>query len=303
MKLIDRQPQRLFAFGCSYTQYAWATWPEIVAHDLSIPMYNAARSGAGNQYIANLVAQLNQMYRFGPDDLVMIAWSGFFREDRWIKHSWRLQGDFELTPTVFEYPETQFSEQFVEDFSDPLGYLVRDFASIALVKNILDLCGCQYQMFSIYDIPFVYDQERTEVDDKSHTLNKLITLYHDTMRHILPSFDSVLWQGDQHAHKAAQTKERWNDRWTDWHPTIDEQYLFLKKTFSEHQFSDSTEQTVDRVFGEFSDFMRSLIDRPELLNKHTGTLNTIDLPEPEWSQFNQDFHIVPNNLDLSDLIW
>jgi hypothetical protein len=303
MKLVDRQPQRLFAFGCSYTQYAWATWPEIVAYDLQIPMYNAARAGAGNQFIANLLSQANQLYKFNPDDLVMISWSGFLREDRWIRDSWRVHGDFNQIPSVFQYPESVMSDKFIEDFSDPTGYYVRDFATVALVKDMLESCGCQHHMFSIYDIPFVYDSENTEFSNKAHTLSRMMDLYQGVMSGILGSFDSVLWNSDQHAHKSPQALERWDNKWTDWHPTTDEQFLFLQRTFDEHKFSDRTRAAVDTVFSEFSNFMKSLIARPELLNPQTGTLQTFDLPEPEWTQFNKNFHLAENQMDLAKLLW
>ena len=303
LELIQRQPQRLFAFGCSYTQYAWATWPEIVAHDLSIPMYNAARAGAGNQYIANLVSQLNQKYQFDENDLVMISWSGFLREDRWIKNAWQVRGDSVGVPAVLNYPSSHLCNEFIDDFSDPIGYYVRDFATIALVKEMLRLCGCQYHMFSIYDIPFVHEHENSSTENDAHVLNKIVDLYGDVVKEILPSFDHTVWHGDQHAHKAPQMKERWDNKWTDWHPTIDEQFIFLERTFSEHQFSDYTKNTVEETFDRYSIFMRSLISRPELLCAESGKLNTIDLPEPEWTHFNEDFHLVQNNLDTNMFIW
>ena len=46
--------KRLFVFGCSFTQYRWPTWADIIAKDNPhLEYFNTANSGAGNLYIFN----------------------------------------------------------------------------------------------------------------------------------------------------------------------------------------------------------------------------------------------------------
>jgi hypothetical protein len=40
--------KRAFLFGCSYTEYKWPTWANILKKDLDIPVYNWGLSGLGN---------------------------------------------------------------------------------------------------------------------------------------------------------------------------------------------------------------------------------------------------------------
>ena len=82
MKLITRPPKRIFTFGCSFVEYYWATWAEILGKDLGIPLYNFGKSGGGNQYIANTFAQANAVYNFNEDDLIIVSWTNVCREDR-----------------------------------------------------------------------------------------------------------------------------------------------------------------------------------------------------------------------------
>ena len=43
---------RLIVFGCSFTDYAWPTWADIIAYDLGCEYENWAQGGGGNQQIA-----------------------------------------------------------------------------------------------------------------------------------------------------------------------------------------------------------------------------------------------------------
>jgi hypothetical protein len=87
-KLINRPVRRVFTFGCSFTGYAWMCWPEAIAYDLNIPLYNYGRSGAGNQYIFNMLMQANNYYKFDENDLVIVSWTNVYRDDKFIKNNW-----------------------------------------------------------------------------------------------------------------------------------------------------------------------------------------------------------------------
>lgn len=85
--------QRFFALGCSFTKYRWPTWSDIIAHDLKIPYLNAGHSGAGNFYILYKLLELDNIYKFTPQDLIVVGWSSWHREDRLDRTGvWKLQG-------------------------------------------------------------------------------------------------------------------------------------------------------------------------------------------------------------------
>ena len=53
--LITLEPKRIFTFGCSFTNYLWSTWANILGYEFrEAEFYNFGKSGAGNQYIFNL---------------------------------------------------------------------------------------------------------------------------------------------------------------------------------------------------------------------------------------------------------
>lgn len=82
---------RLLVFGCSFTDYAWPTWADIIAEDLGCDYENWAQGGGGNQQMARRLMYRLAEQPLDPQDWVMVQWSSLSREDRFIG-SWRCQG-------------------------------------------------------------------------------------------------------------------------------------------------------------------------------------------------------------------
>lgn len=74
--------KRFFAFGCSFTDYIWHTWADIIAYDLKIPTYNYGVSGIGNVGIASQMLDADLEHNFNAEDLIITVWSSWTREDK-----------------------------------------------------------------------------------------------------------------------------------------------------------------------------------------------------------------------------
>ena len=77
---------RIFAFGCSLTQYFYPTWADILIHQYRNKGYegsNWAKSGAGNMYINMRLWEANTIHKFKKDDVILLQWSSMYREDRY----------------------------------------------------------------------------------------------------------------------------------------------------------------------------------------------------------------------------
>jgi hypothetical protein len=85
--------KRFFAFGCSYTKYIWPTWADIIAEDLKIEYHNYGRAGLGNVGIQCEIIRADIDHNFNSDDLIIIMWSSWNREDRFIFNDWRAVGN------------------------------------------------------------------------------------------------------------------------------------------------------------------------------------------------------------------
>ena len=89
-----KQYNRFYAFGCSYTDYIWPTWANIIARDTGLPSLNLGMSGAGNVYIHHKMVEAKIKESINDDDLVIVNWSSWHREDRVnLDGNWTLGGN------------------------------------------------------------------------------------------------------------------------------------------------------------------------------------------------------------------
>ena len=84
--------KRCFTFGCSFTNFFWPTWPDIIERDLSIPTENWGLCGLGNVGIYHRMLEADLQHNFTDDDLIIVVWSTWHREDRFLG-SWTLNGN------------------------------------------------------------------------------------------------------------------------------------------------------------------------------------------------------------------
>lgn len=228
--LYNTKPKRLFTFGCSFTQYFWPTWADVLANELKIPFHNYGRCGAGNPYIFNKILQADNFFNFDQDDLVMVAWTNVCREDRFVKGAWHSPGNI--------YNQTVYEKSYVDKWADPAGYAVRDFALIKAASVFLESKQCQTQMMKMLDFE-ITDQFMT-VDGTVE--DKLVESYSPWLSKIHDSFYDVLW-GNNLAKKLKQDQLEIGDFARDHHPNVIEHMSYLQKTF-QYQFA---QETVDQV--------------------------------------------------------
>lgn len=187
---------RLFTFGCSFTNYHWPTWADILGQDYS-QYYNLGRSGAGNLYIACQLSEAVNRYNITDQDRVIIQWSSPLREDRYTDQ-WLTWGN------VFEVETSPYPQDWVRDFVTEKGCLVRDLALISLCKNLLDGQGIDYSFFAMTDL----DQDAD-----------VTGVYQKTLASIKPSMQNSIFDG------------QWPNR-TDPHPWPGQYLDYLVKTIN-----------------------------------------------------------------------
>jgi hypothetical protein len=128
--LDPKKYKRFFAFGCSFTNYYWPTWADIIGQDSNF-YENWAQPGAGNHFIFNSIIEADARYNFNSDDLIIIMWSTKEREDRYSNGKWI--HDTSLTI------EDRYGKEWVEKFHiDTRSQLIRDLAYIKSIKIILE---------------------------------------------------------------------------------------------------------------------------------------------------------------------
>lgn len=206
---------RFFAFGCSYTEYLWPTWADIIGKQYGENYINCGKYGAGNSYIHSALMEADQTFRFNKEDLIIVCWTSCVRQDHYMHGNWELKGNI-----------INWGEKYVKRFFDARGFLIRDLALIKSVIETLENKGCRYEMLAAF--PFSSNNlfndgwiEETEID------SDITTLYSDILSKIKPSYHEVLGK------RTRPIKGRLADI-IDAHPTPDEHLEYIKRTIPEH---------------------------------------------------------------------
>jgi hypothetical protein len=146
-------------------------------------------------------------------------WTSIIREDRYHKKTWLTPGNI--------YSQNLYPKNFVDQFADNRGYLIRDLASIQAAKIILDSIGVNYKFMSMIPIENVSEFAGTVTvkHDKD-----CLEVYRDALSSIAPSIFTLTFKGNWASHTQYASKEAYkNAAGSDW-PTFEK---FMIKDFSD----------------------------------------------------------------------
>lgn len=175
---------RLFTFGCSFTQYDWPTWADIIGRQFDF-YQNWGRCGAGNQFIFNSLIECHIKNQLSENDLVCIMFTNFCREDRYVENTWVTGGNV--------FTSMQWDEKFVRKWADIRGYYIRDLATIYAIDKLLTQIGCKKFYFSMVDIHNPHQYEQSDFSDE---LSDLLEIYRPTIDKIRPSVHKTVFDYD-----------------------------------------------------------------------------------------------------------
>lgn len=138
--LDTTQYKRFFAFGCSFTNYKWATWADIIGQDIEV-YENWGEPSGGNHFIFNSVIEADARYNFSEHDLVIIFWSTKEREDRYSNNKW--------AHATAKSIDTEYSKEWIGKFYfDTRSQLIRDLAYMKAIQTILISKKCHWANLS-----------------------------------------------------------------------------------------------------------------------------------------------------------
>jgi hypothetical protein len=170
--------KRVFIFGCSFTNYYWPTWANILAYETpQSTVYNLGISGGGNLSISNQVVSANQYFKFNDDDLILLMWSTYFREDKFIKDNWLCPGNI--------FSQFVYDDEYIRKYSCVKGYVVRDFALITLTKTFLNSIPSDSIMLKSVDV----DYKNKNIFFEEYNMEEFMKLYLDIIEDMPKSLE------------------------------------------------------------------------------------------------------------------
>ena len=258
--LITLEPKRIFTFGCSFTNYLWSTWANILGYEFrEAEFYNFGKSGAGNQYIFNTLMQADAAYDFTHEDLIIVQWTNVSREDRYFHAGAEILNSTEADHGAWStpgniYSQNTYNEEWLKKYFSEYGALVRDLSFIKASHEMLKH-KAQWHFLQMNNLVHYVDQwdstikvegsEKPKEFGKQTRVQQLRDLYKDTISTLQPSFYDVLFNNNW-AQKFKSDKKLVNKFFQDGHPHPLEHYDYLKRTFK-HNWRPSTNEAVGNV--------------------------------------------------------
>lgn len=174
----------LFTFGCSFTQYKWPTWADIVGQEFE-SYENWGQSGGGNQFIFNSLIECLVKNKISMNDTVIIMWSSFAREDRYVDGKWITSGGI--------FTQDVYDGQFVKKFADLRGYCIRDYNTIFAAQNILKNIGCKFYFLSMLPLT---NPDQYHNDNCTDKIADLLTYFKPILDQTRSSIYEVIFNFD-----------------------------------------------------------------------------------------------------------
>ena len=132
--------KRAFCFGCSWTHYNWPTWADILEKDLDIPVQNWGIGGLGNVGIFCRMVQCNIINKFTDEDLIIVLWSGWTREDRYLNGRWHNMGNVHKQTN-----DSIYDSNFIDKFWDWGNDIIKNSTAIISANKMFPI----FKNFSI----------------------------------------------------------------------------------------------------------------------------------------------------------
>lgn len=135
---------RLFTFGCSFTQYNWPTWADIIGQ--SFDHYeNWGKCGIGNYVISSRILECDHVNKINENDTVLVMFTSVPRIDIY-NNMWYPNGNI-LQARLYDY-----EKRWVENNWSAEQAYYTTWMAIRGTKYLLEQLGCNYKIMKAFNI-------------------------------------------------------------------------------------------------------------------------------------------------------
>lgn len=227
MDLLKSQ-KRCFAFGCSYTQFLWPTFADLIGCNFE-EYYNLGKSGSDNTYALNRLIDIHSLLKLDPKtDIVLFGVTSFGRFTYWHrKYDWVAEGDYNFFPRPNDPKQNRYLEN--NDYS-PVWAVYRSINAIKTFKLLMTTLKIPHIIYPALDnvdfcINRIYKNDRQSFDEWSIEEAENITKHFNWDL----SIDEFISQISNGPDKTYMTKENRIEN----HPTTNTHYKYLQKFLPE----------------------------------------------------------------------
>lgn len=270
---------RLFTFGCSFTQYNWPTWSDIIGQ--SFDYYeNWGRTGGGNYLISSRIAECDHIHKLTKNDTILVMFTSVPRIDIY-NGGWHARGN------VLNINWPKWEHQWMtKNWSVEQAYYTT-WMAIKNVKVYLDNIGCNYKLMKAFNLktnetagdpkfsddPFfnhghLYEQHELFYNE----FNNDIDNYFDIKQSMSEWRDSFIdysnntWRNVYPNNYIFERGYDGNPDYPDYHPTIRQHEIWCEEFLSEYYLN---KVDVDEL-ESYLNYSRIYLNKPSHFNIKTN---------------------------------
>jgi hypothetical protein len=289
--------KRVFAFGCSFTEFQWPTWADVIGnslHQQGYEYYNFGNSGSGNYYILSSLFWADKKYKFTDDDIIIIMWSSWGREDRYMmEYHWTpgLRGQWTKEGNILSAVgnSRNFTEEFTRYWSLE-NDIIKNISSIEIARKLYNI---DFESnIRAYEPEKVYERKWITEDIGEKIFEKFITMDPEQSTDTSPwqtVFNKYNGKSDEHVEPYVATIQN-----NDGHPPPMAHMDYVKLATPTIRGLETVTEKTEKYIIAFTDRMKILLRErwenasPKIVQKHsleqqdytTGTYK--DLWYNEW---------------------
>lgn len=220
--------KRFFAFGCSFTDYQWTTWADIVAAAYpGAEYFNLGRGSTSNQLILYRMMEADQLYNFNKEDLIIVQWTGVTRETIWKDGHWTGGGNVYNKNVVF-------SKEYLDNYTSILNYMIRDHSIIKAVQSFLSSKPCTHYQICMSSPSKTENIKSIELDSQDiQDIEYLTKLYKPCIDLIKPSYMEIIFNNEFSNHSRPLIRLQDGRIINDVHPTPAEHLTYIETVLPE----------------------------------------------------------------------
>lgn len=216
--------KRFFAFGCSYTNFNWPTWADIIGINFSF-YKNYGKGGACNLYILQQFLEANETYKFNKDDLVIVMLTEYDRFTYITDKRVQCRGNF--TRWISQSKDIEARHILVSGLWTNDLAVTNSYIAVRTMKDLLQNINCEYKiLFGIDNSEFIKNTNGFYQTHHALTLAKKIYSILDEKL----SMDEWI----KFRYKHTEYYKFWDRNHVDLHPTIQMHEEYVKEYFPEY---------------------------------------------------------------------
>jgi hypothetical protein len=209
---------RIFTFGCSFVEYAWPTWADMLLYKNEGK--NLGLCGTGVESMLYRFMDADKTYKFTPHDTIVMIFTSPLRWDLIINSQWQMYGQV-ITSDLIKYEDKLYCLD---------GLMYKTYYSMKIIDDLIRAKGLN-RIYGSMNNPYENIGNYFEVLDISSDTQDLIKYVSEYVKMDLIDFNTFMYgQGS----KSWSPTKRYSSGQNDYHPRPTDHYRWLTNELTNH---------------------------------------------------------------------